>query len=92
MWLGPLVAQRIVILEQDVLWVGALQDPTDDFGPFRGTWLRMVAMLNKSGRPSLLCGTVAPPEVEYRPERTLLGPTHYLALVAPRQPILRWGC
>jgi hypothetical protein len=80
--LAPLVAPLVVVLEQDVLWVGALQDPTDDFAPFRRTWLRMVAMLNQSGRPSLLCGTVAPPQVEYRPERTLLGPTHYLALVA----------
>ncbi|HEX5996097.1 MAG TPA: AAA family ATPase [Jiangellales bacterium] len=80
--LVSLVAPRVVVLEQDVLWVGALQDPTDEFGPFRRTWLRVVAMLNQSGRPSLLCGTVAPPEVEYRPERALLGPTHYLALVA----------
>lgn len=80
--LVSLVAPQIMVLEQDVLWIGALQDPTDDFGPFRRTWLRMVAMLNQSGRPTLLCGTVAPPEVEYRPERSLLGPTHYLALVA----------
>lgn len=80
--LAPLLSARVVVLEQDVLWVGALQDPTDDYGPFRRTWLRMVAMLNQSGRPSLLCGTVAPPEMEFRPERTLLGQTHYLALVA----------
>ena len=80
--LGPLLADRVVVLEQDVLWVGALRDPEDDFGAFRQTWLRLLAMLNQSGRPAVLCGTVAPPQFERRPERVLFGDIHYLALVA----------
>jgi hypothetical protein len=56
-----------VVLEQDVLWVDALRDPDDDYGAFRRTWLRMIAMLNQGGRPVVLCGTVWPPELEHRP-------------------------
>jgi shikimate kinase len=70
----------LVVLEQDVLWIDALRDPTDDFATFRQTWLRTIAMINQSDRPVLLCGTVVPPQFETRPERVLLGPTHYLAL------------
>ncbi len=80
--LGPLLADRTVVVEQDVLWVGALRDPADDFGAFRQTWLRMAAMLNQNGRPTVLCGTVAPPQFERRPERALFSEIHYLALVA----------
>ncbi|UVS82359.1 AAA family ATPase [Actinokineospora sp. UTMC 2448] len=80
--LGALLGDEVVVLEQDVLWIGALRDPADDFGAFRQTWLRMIAMLNQSGRPSVLCGTVAPPQFETRPERLLFSDIHYLALVA----------
>ncbi len=80
--LGALLGDRVIVLEQDVLWVDALRDPRDDFGAFRQTWLRLLAMLNQSKRPAVLCGTVAPPQFEYRPERALLGDIHYLALVA----------
>ncbi|WP_051386409.1 AAA family ATPase [Actinokineospora inagensis] len=80
--LGALLGDRAVVLEQDVLWVGALRDPEDDFGAFRQTWLRMAAMVNQNGRPVVLCGTVAPPQFELRPERVLFSNIHYLALVA----------
>ncbi|MFC5285891.1 AAA family ATPase [Actinokineospora guangxiensis] len=80
--LGALLGDDVLVLEQDVLWIGALRDPADDFGSFRQTWLRMIAMLNQSGRPSVLCGTVAPPQFESRPERLLFSEIHYLALVA----------
>jgi hypothetical protein len=41
----------------------------------------MVATVNQNGRPVLLCGTVVPPQFEKRPERVLIGDTHYLSLV-----------
>ena len=75
------LADTMVVLEQDILWIDALRDPADDYGAFRRTWLRLVATLNQSGRPVLLCGTVVPPQFEHRPERPLLGDIHYLALV-----------
>ncbi|HEV2781555.1 MAG TPA: AAA family ATPase [Actinophytocola sp.] len=75
------LADRCVLLEQDLLWIDALRDPADDFAAFRRAWLRLVATINQSGRPVVLCGTVVPPQFEHRPERPLLGDIHYLALV-----------
>jgi broad-specificity NMP kinase len=80
--LGPLLEARfggeVVVLEQDVLWTGALRD---DVAAFRSVWLRMAAMLHQNGRPVVLCGTVAPPEFEPLPERAFFSDIHYLALV-----------
>lgn len=69
-----------VVLEQDLLWVGALRDPTGDSAAFRQTWLRLAASVQQSGRPVVLCGTVAPPQFESWPERALFSDIHYLAL------------
>ncbi len=75
------LADRVVVVEQDVLWTAGLQDPADDFRLFRSTWLRMVAMLHQSGRSVVLCGTVVPVQFERCPERVLVGDIHYLGLV-----------
>jgi broad-specificity NMP kinase len=72
---------RVVVVEQDVLWTAGLQDPADDFRQFRSTWLRMAGMIHQSGRPVVLAGTVAPAQLEHRPERVFVGDIHYLALV-----------
>lgn len=69
-----------VVLEQDLLWVGALRDPSGDSAAFRRTWLRLAASVQQSGRPVVLCGTVAPPQFEPWPERVLFADIHYLAL------------
>jgi hypothetical protein len=80
--MGPLLAARfagdVVVLDQDILWTGALRD---DVLAFRSAWLRMAAMLHQNGRPVVLCGTVAPPEFEPLPERAFFSEIHYLALV-----------
>lgn len=76
----PRVSDRLVVVEQDVLWVPGLRDSGGDHHRFRSTWLRMAAMIEQSGRPVLLVGTVAPPEFEPLPERALFGRIHYLAL------------
>ena len=78
--LVPRLSDRFVVLEQDVLWLPELSDPTDEHRLFRSTWLRLVAMIGQSGRPVLLCGTVAPPELEPLPERAMFSAVHYLAL------------
>ena len=78
--LPALLGDRAVVLEQDLLWVDALRDPTDDYAAFRQTWLRLIATIHQSGRPVVLCGTVVPPQFEQRPERILFSSTHYLAL------------
>jgi len=86
---GPLLARRlgdrVVVLEQDVLWTAGLREPEDDgYGQprFRSTWLRMAAMIHQSGRPVVLCGTVVPAELESLPERALFTEIHYLAYIA----------
>ena len=76
----PQLSDRFVVLEQDLLWIPALRDPTDEHRLFRSTWLRLAAMIGRSGRPVLLCGTVVPPELEPLPERALFSAVHYLAL------------
>jgi broad-specificity NMP kinase len=75
------LADACVVVEQDLLWVGALRDPEGDSTAFRETWLRLAASLGQSGRPVVLCGTVAPPQFERLPERVLFDEIHYLALV-----------
>lgn len=75
------LADACVVVEQDLLWVGALRDPDGDSTAFRETWLRLAASLNQTGRPVVLCGTVAPPQFERLPERVLFDEIHYLALV-----------
>jgi broad-specificity NMP kinase len=75
------LADSCVVVEQDLLWVGALRDPSGDSAAFRLTWLRLAASLQQSGRPVVLCGTVAPPQFENWPERALFSDIHYLALV-----------
>lgn len=71
---------RCVVVEQDLLWVGALRDPSGDSAAFRQTWLRLAASIQQNGRPVVLCGTVAPPQFECWPERALFTEIHYLAL------------
>lgn len=78
--LASRLADSVVVLEQDVLWVDGLRDPAGDHAAFRTTWLRLIATINQCGRPVVLCGTVVPPEFERRPERVLLDEVHYLAL------------
>ncbi|HEY2724582.1 MAG TPA: AAA family ATPase [Pseudonocardiaceae bacterium] len=85
----PRLRGRFVVLEQDVLWVPELRDPTDEHRAFRSTWLRLAAMIGQNGRPVLLCGTVVPPELEPLPERALFSAVHYLALTCEPDVLAR---
>jgi len=75
------LADRAVVLEQDVLWTGGLTDPAGDYRLFRSTWLRMAGMIHQSGRSVVLCGTVVPVQFERCPQRVFVGDIHYLGLV-----------
>ncbi|WP_198958121.1 MULTISPECIES: AAA family ATPase [Amycolatopsis] len=90
---GPALVERlggrVTVLEQDVLWVAGLRDDVNGHPTFRGTWLRMAAMVHQNGRPVVLCGTVVPPEFETLPERALFSEIHYLALVADGEVLAR---
>lgn len=80
---GAELADRIVTLEQDVLWSPESADMPGGMVGFRARWLRLAAMIAQHGRPVLLCGTVVPAELEPLPERCLFGEIRYLALTAP---------
>lgn len=75
------LADRFVVLEQDVLWQAGLRDHSADHRVFRSAWLRMAGMIHQNGRPVVLCGTVVPPELEPLPERALFERIHYLSLM-----------
>ncbi|WP_084468678.1 AAA family ATPase [Nocardiopsis trehalosi] len=80
--LNERLADRFVVLEQDLLWTAGLRDDEDGAHRlFRSTWLRMASMIHQSGRPVVLCGTVVPPEFEPLPERALFSEIRYLALM-----------
>ena len=87
--LVPRLADRVVVLEQDVLWLPALSDPTGNHRLFRSTWLRLAAMIGQNGRAVLLSGTVVPPEFEPLPERVLFTHIHYLALTCGADVLAR---
>ncbi|WP_158886604.1 AAA family ATPase [Amycolatopsis anabasis] len=90
---GPILAgrlaDRVVVLEQDVLWTAGLRDDVDGHPAFRSTWLRLAAMIHQNGRPVVLCGTVVPPEFEALPERVFFADIHYLALVGDSAVLAR---
>ena len=75
------LADRYVVLEQDLLWTGGLRDSGTEHPLFRTTWLRTAAMIQQNGRPVVLCGTVVPPEFEELPERPLFSEIRYLSLM-----------
>lgn len=77
------LGDRFVVLEQDVLWQAGLRDPI----ALRAAWLRLAAMIHQGGRPTVLCGTVVPPELEPLPGRVLFTEIRYLALVCD-SPVL----
>jgi len=79
--LADRLQDRVVVLEQDLLWVPEMQSATDDYRTFRCTWARLVAAIAQNGRPVLLAGTVLPGQLEACVQRRFIGEIHYLALV-----------
>jgi hypothetical protein len=78
--LADRLSERVVVLEQDLLWIPELQSPADDYRTFRCAWAPMVAAIAQNGRPVLLCGTVVPDQLEACPQRRFIGEIH-LALM-----------
>lgn len=79
--LGDGLADRVVVLEQDLLWIPELQDPAEEHRVFRCAWARLIAAIHQNGRPVLLSGSVVPGQLEACPQRPFLGEIHYLGLV-----------
>ena len=70
-----------VVLDQDILWNDAFNEPVNDYQFFRNTWLRMVKNINQAGKPVVLIGSATPEQYESCVERRYISRIHYLALV-----------
>ncbi len=75
------LTQDFVVLDQDVLWIEAFNEPANDYRTFRNTWLRMVKNIHQGGKSVVLFGTAIPEQYEKCVERRYLNCIHYLALV-----------
>lgn len=82
-------AKQYVVLDQDILWCDAFNEPDDDFMQFRNTWLRMVKNIQQAGRSVVLFGTSIPKQFETCAERRYLSAIHYMALVCEPEALKR---
>ncbi len=83
------LADQYVVLDQDILWCDAFNEPDDDFMQFRNTWLRMVKNIQQAGRSVVLFGTSIPKQFESCTERRYLSAIHYMALVCEPEELQR---
>jgi broad-specificity NMP kinase len=83
------VTQDFVILDQDILWNDAFDEPENDFRRFRNTWLRMVKNIHQAGKSVVLFGSAIPEQYESCVERRYVGSIHYLALVCEPSELKR---
>jgi adenylate kinase family enzyme len=70
-----------IVLDQDILWSEAFNEPANDYQLFRNTWLRMAKNLHQSGKSVVLFGSAVPKQFESCVERRYIGTIYYLALV-----------
>lgn len=73
---------RVVLLEQDILWRPEFDQPQTQYRDFFETWLRLCKNIAQSGRPVVLFGAGAgvPGNLEPCVEWRYLGARHTLAL------------
>lgn len=76
------MTDRVVVLENDILWEQRWNTPENNYRPFRELWLRMCKNISQAGKPCLLAGCCDPGQFEPCVERRYFSELHYLALVA----------
>lgn len=72
----PVLRARLpdcLVFDKDLIW-GA------DWDQVYGNWLRLAYSIARTGRHTVLCGSLAPRDLERQADRGLVGPLHYLAL------------
>ena len=72
-----------VLLDSDILWRPAFNQPDNQYRDFFETWLRVCKNIGQSGRPAMLfgAGLGVPENIEACVERRYFSQVHYLALV-----------
>lgn len=63
------------VFETDILW-----DSGGDWHFVRQNWLRIAHSIAQSGRPTLLCGTLLPQDIDRCDHRDLFSQIHYAGL------------
>lgn len=73
----------VILLEGDLLWSAAFDNPKDNYRDFYETWLRLAKNISQSGTPVAIlnAGIVAPGNVEPCVERRYFSTIHYCAIV-----------
>lgn len=73
----------VVLLEGDILWQEAFNQPESHYRKFFETWLRVAKNVSQSGRPVVLfgAGMGVPENMEPCVERRYFAKLHYLALI-----------
>src|SRR5450631_2943442 len=79
--LAPLLRNRFVVLESDILWGTFSDTPENEHRAYHNMWLRMAKNIGQSGLPIILCGTVLPDQIEPCEERRYFSTIHYLSLI-----------
>ena len=78
----PVMTDRVVALEGDILWDSRWNTPENNFRPYKEMWLRLCKNISQAGKPCLLCGCADPGQLEPCIERRYFGEITYIALVA----------
>jgi hypothetical protein len=75
--------QDAVLLDSDILWRDAFNNPKDNYRDYFETWLRVSKNITQSGRPVVLfgAGLGVPENLEGCIERRYFSSIRYLALV-----------
>lgn len=72
---------NVIVMESDILWNNAFNDPENDYRQYREIWLRMCKNISQGGKPVALCGCSVPSQFESCIERRYFSKVYYLAIV-----------
>ena len=80
---------EVVLLDVDILWQPAFNQPENQYRNFFETWLRMAKNIGQSGRPVVLfgAGLGVPDNIEPCIERRYFSEVHYLALACAEETL-----
>lgn len=70
-----------IVMESDILWNEAFNNPENDYKGYRELWLRLCRNISQIGVPVVLCGCSTPEQFEYCDERQHFSDIYYLAVV-----------
>jgi broad-specificity NMP kinase len=72
---------NVIVMESDILWNNAFNNPENDYREYRELWLRMCKNISQGGKPVVLCGCSVPDHFENCIERRYFSNIYYLAIV-----------